>query len=97
MWGKITERSNRPQTKLISQPQELYKFLSTPGIEVRNLFIANDQVVWIFWRFAENEGLPSLRQPTTSLVHTSQLVGEYIFTVTWTDSKRKLFIVIQIL
>jgi hypothetical protein len=35
MWGKLTERSNRSQTKLISEPQELYKFLAMPGIEVK--------------------------------------------------------------
>ena len=32
MWGKLTERSNRSQTKLISEPHELYRFLVTPGI-----------------------------------------------------------------
>jgi len=31
-WGKLTERSNRSQTKLISEPHELYRFLVTPGI-----------------------------------------------------------------
>jgi hypothetical protein len=62
MWGKLTERNNRPQTKLISEPRELYKFLSTPGIEVMNLIFANDQVVWISWRIAEDmEHVPSLR------------------------------------
>jgi len=34
MWGKLTERSNRTQTKLISQTAELYRFLVTPGVEV---------------------------------------------------------------
>jgi hypothetical protein len=37
MWGKLTERSNRTQTKLISEPHELYRFLVTPGIEVQNM------------------------------------------------------------
>jgi len=46
MWGKLTERSNRTQTLLISQPAELYRFLVTPGVEVQNMF-ANDDVVWI--------------------------------------------------
>jgi hypothetical protein len=36
MWGKLTERSNRSQTKLISEPHELYRFLVTPGIDVQN-------------------------------------------------------------
>jgi hypothetical protein len=36
MWEKLTERSNRTQTKLISEPHELYRFLVTPGIEVEH-------------------------------------------------------------
>jgi len=35
MWGKLTERSNRTQTKLISEPAELYRFLVTPGVQVQ--------------------------------------------------------------
>jgi hypothetical protein len=62
MWGKLTERSNRTQTKLISELRELCKFLSTPGIEVMNLIFASDQVLWISWRIAEYiEYVPSLR------------------------------------
>jgi hypothetical protein len=34
MWGKLTERNNRTRTKKISDPQELYRFLVTPVIEV---------------------------------------------------------------
>ena len=47
MWGKLTERSNRTQTLLISQPAELYRFLVTPSVEVQNMLFANDDVVWI--------------------------------------------------
>jgi len=55
MWGKLTERNNRTQTKLISDPKELYRFLATPVIEVINLVFANDEVVWVSWKFtAEN-------------------------------------------
>ena len=39
MWGKLTERSNRTQTKLNSQPAELYRFLVTPGVEVQNMLL----------------------------------------------------------
>jgi hypothetical protein len=45
MWGKLTERNNRTKTKLITDPLELYRFLSTPGIEVENLVFANDTLV----------------------------------------------------
>jgi hypothetical protein len=47
MWRKLTERTNSTQTKLISEPHELYRFLVTPGIEVLNMMFASDDVVWI--------------------------------------------------
>jgi hypothetical protein len=33
-WSKLTERSNRTQTKIVADPHELYRFLVTPGVEV---------------------------------------------------------------
>ena len=66
MWGKLTERSNRTQTKLISQPAELYKFLVTPGVEVQNVLFANDDVVWISWQYSADERVPSLVIPMRS-------------------------------
>ena len=71
MWGKLTERSNRPQTKLISEPHELYKFLVTPGIEVLNMMFASDEVVWISWQFASEERVASLR-------HTNEVIGAFV-------------------
>jgi hypothetical protein len=55
MCGKLTERSNRTQTKLISEPGELYRFLVTPGIEVQNMLFASDDVVWITWQHFADE------------------------------------------
>ena len=60
MWGKLTERSNRTQTKLIAEPAELYRFLATPGIEVQNALFASDDVVWISWRHSTDGRVPSL-------------------------------------
>jgi hypothetical protein len=71
MWGKLTERPNRTKTELISEPKELYKFLSTPGIEVVSLLFASDQVVWVSWHYAEDERVPNLR-------HTNHIVGAYV-------------------
>ena len=31
-WGKLTESNNRPKSKMITDPQELYRFLATPGV-----------------------------------------------------------------
>jgi hypothetical protein len=71
MWGKLTERSNRTQTRLFSSPQELYRFLVMPGIEVQNMVFASDYVVWIAWRYADEELVPSLR-------HTNEVIGAYV-------------------
>jgi hypothetical protein len=47
-WGRFTERNNRTLSKMISDSQELYRFLITPGIEVTNLLFDSDEVVWDF-------------------------------------------------
>jgi hypothetical protein len=61
MWGKLTERNNRTETKLISDPKDLYRFLATPGMEVINLVFANNEVAWVSWMFTAEERVPSLR------------------------------------
>jgi hypothetical protein len=66
MWRKLTERSNSTQTKLISDPEELYRFLATPGIEVVHLVFANDE-----WKFTAEESVPSLR-------HTNEVIVAYV-------------------
>jgi hypothetical protein len=71
MWGKLTERNNRTKTKLITDPLELYRFLSMPGIEVANLVFANDTMVWASWRFIAEEKVPSLG-------HTNEVIGAYV-------------------
>jgi hypothetical protein len=71
MWGKLTERNNITQTKLISEPKELYRFLATPGIEVINLVFANDEVVLVSWKFTAEERVPSL-------LHTNEVIGAYV-------------------
>jgi len=73
MWGKLTERSNRTQTKLISEPQELYRFLVTPGIEVQNMIFLSDDVVWSSWQISSEERVPILR-------HTNEVIGAYVTT-----------------
>jgi hypothetical protein len=40
MWSKLTERNNRIRTKMITDQQELYRFLAMPGIEVAALVFA---------------------------------------------------------
>jgi len=60
--------------KLISDPKELYRFLSMPGIEVINLVFANDEVVWVTWEFIADDRVPSLR-------HTNEVKGAYVTAV----------------
>ena len=69
--GISTERNDRTQSKVISEPQELYSFLATPGIEVMNLTFASDDVVWIWWKHAAEEHVPILR-------HTNEVLGAYV-------------------
>jgi hypothetical protein len=71
MWVKLTKRSNRTQTKLISEPYELYRFLVTPGIEVQKMMFASDDVVWIFWQFFSEERVPSIR-------HANEVIGDFV-------------------
>ena len=71
MWGKLRERNNRTKSKMISDSQELYKFLATPGIEVGNLIFASDKVVWDSWRFIEEDRIPNLR-------HSNEVIGAYV-------------------
>jgi hypothetical protein len=70
MWSKITESNHRTMTELISNPQEFYKFLATPGIEVVNLLFASDHVVWISWTYAAEGKIPNLP-------HTNEGIGSF--------------------
>jgi hypothetical protein len=55
---------------MISDPQELYRFLSTPGIEVADLLFPRDDVVWASWRYTD-ENISSLR-------HTNEVIGAFV-------------------
>ena len=69
MW--LTKRNDRTRTKMISDPQELYRFLTTPVIEVATLMFASDDVVWASWRYIAEEKVTNLR-------HTNVLIGAYV-------------------
>ena len=60
MWGKLTERSDRTLTKLITVPHNLYRFLASPGVEVTNLAFSSDDVVWLSWKLSAEENVPYL-------------------------------------
>ena len=46
---------------MMSDPQELYRFLATPGIEVRTLAFTSYDVVWASWWYIDEEKVPNLR------------------------------------
>jgi hypothetical protein len=71
MWGKLAERANRPQTKLISDRQELCRVLASADIEVCNMLFANDKVLWIAWRNADADIVPNLP-------HTNDVIGSFV-------------------
>jgi len=49
----------------------MYRFLATPGIEVTNLLLAADSVVWLDWRHAEESRMQTLG-------HTNDVIGSYV-------------------
>ena len=63
--------NDRAQTKVISEPKELYRFLAMPGIEVTDLKFASNDVAWISWKHAAEERVPSLR-------HTIKIIRPYV-------------------
>ena len=71
MLEKLCEKPRKTQKILISDPQELYRFLATPGIEVTNLLFAGDEVMLISWRNAEEAHVPNLR-------HKNEVIGRYV-------------------
>ena len=71
MWGKLGEYPMRTRTLLISDPQILYRFLATPGIEVATLLLAADSVCWIAWRHDNESQAPKLR-------HTNDVIANYV-------------------
>jgi hypothetical protein len=58
---------------MISEPNELYRFLATPGIEVASLLFVSDSVVWASWRYMDEEKIPHLK-------HTNEVIGAYVTT-----------------
>ncbi len=71
MWSKLTERNDRTLTKMISNQQEIYRILATPGIEVATLLFASDDIVFASWRYNAEEKVHNLR-------HTNEDIGAYV-------------------
>jgi hypothetical protein len=59
---------------MFADPQELFRFLATPGIEESNLLFAFDTVVFVTWKYAKRE------ENMLFLRHTNEVVGAYVTT-----------------
>jgi hypothetical protein len=55
---------------MITAPQELYRFLATPGIEVGSQVFARDVVVCASWLYIADEKV--------HLRHTNEVIGAYV-------------------
>ena len=71
MWGNLMVRIDRTRTKLITELHELYRFLATPSLEVKNLAFASDDVVWCSWKLSADKNVPNLP-------HTNVVIGAYV-------------------
>jgi hypothetical protein len=59
---------------MIADPQELFRFLAKPRIQMTNLLFAGEEVVWVTWKYAEEEeNIPVLR-------HTNEVISAYVTT-----------------
>jgi len=54
MWGKWAQNQNKPQTTIVDSEKEFYDLLTSSGNDVTNLIFPNNEVVWISWKFSEN-------------------------------------------
>jgi hypothetical protein len=97
MRGELTERNNRTRTKMITNPQELYRFLATPDIEVATMVFADDDVVCASWRYIAEEKVPNLRH-TSEVILTYVTAGARIHLYKYLDRlQQKLYIATQTL
>jgi hypothetical protein len=73
-WGILTECDNRTRSMMATEPRELYRFLAAPDVEVTDVLFANDDAVWVKWKYANKEQeIPLLR-------HTNNVIGAYVTT-----------------
>ena len=89
MWGKLTKGKDRTITKMISEPQEIYRFLATPGIEVAKLMFNSDDVVWANGGLSLRKRFRAYVTQMRLSVPMSQLERGFIYTAISTDCNRE--------
>ena len=53
---------------MMTDPQEMYRFIATPGIKVATLAFESDEVVWASRRYIAEETAPNLRHNNEDIV-----------------------------
>ena len=91
----MTEKQKRTRTKLISDLQELYRFLVTPEVGVANLMFASDSVVWASWRYTAEEQVATLPHITMLFALSWLVEVDYICFLNEKDIKSELCIATQ--
>ena len=57
MWGKFGQRLNKTQVQEFDDPQAFHRFLDTDSLDVRHVFIINDQMVEVHYQH-QKEDIP---------------------------------------
>ena len=54
IWSKWAQNQNKSQTTIVELVKVFYELLTNAGTEVTNLIFPNNEVVWIPWKYSEN-------------------------------------------
>jgi hypothetical protein len=58
-WGKFGQRDNLAQTDFLNGKEELASLATTPGIDLNDLLIINDEVILANWKYAQDSIISS--------------------------------------
>jgi len=54
IWGKWAQNQNKTQTTIVNSEKVFYELLTSPGYEITNLMIPNEEVAWVSWKYSED-------------------------------------------
>ena len=57
MWGKFGQRLNKTQVRAFDDPHQFHQFLDTDTLDVRNVFVINDDKVEVHYQY-QDEDIP---------------------------------------
>ena len=55
MWGKFGQRLNKTQVETFDDPQCFHRFLDTDTVDVRHVFVINDDMVEVHYQFQDQD------------------------------------------